>query len=146
MNDLTSLIIQTIKALLPDATIYRENMDQGAFVEPSFFVSRVSMTAAPGIGSTGYSERNYGYDVAYFPDPDNRPNEDLDAKAEWLAENLRTINDADGNAYAYAINREFNVTDQVLHYTYNVQLFVAEASGATFNQGLDIQGELLDGN
>jgi hypothetical protein len=148
MQDITSLVVQSIQNQLPNIPVFTEDMSGGAFVEPSFFVSRIGITASPGISTLGYGERSYAFDVAYFPDPSGNMNQDMDNMTEWLVDNLRDITDEDGSVFACATNREFSITDQVLHYSFYVPVYSYEPSGPKFDesQTLETKGELLDGN
>lgn len=137
MDDVTSLVIQTLHNKLPDIPVYRENM-RTAFSEPSFFVSRISSTQQ---GETfGFAMRMYAFDVAYFPNP-KRPNEDMDNMAEWLMANLKVIEPN----YAHVINQAINVTDGVLHYTFNARARVHEDYEDRFTEPLNYKGELKHG-
>ena len=137
MEDITSLVVQTIHNQLPDIPVYRENM-KTAFSEPSFFVSRIN--AVQNGEPNGFDMRTYSFDVAYFPNP-QRPNEDIDNMAEWLMANLKVIQPN----YAHAINQEFNVTDGVLHYSFSVRDRVHEEYGPSFSDSVDYTGGLKNG-
>lgn len=137
MEDITSLVVSTLYNKLPDIPIYRENMPT-AFSEPSFFVSRISTSV---IGEpNGYDIRNYAFDVAYFPEP-TRPNEDADNMAEWLMANLKVI----GADYASTFNQDLNLTDGVLHFTFNLRVRVREDFGPLMSGTLDYNGGLKNG-
>lgn len=137
MEDITSLVIKTIHNKLPDIPVYRENMPT-AFSEPSFVVSRISVS---GTGQpNGFDMRMYSFDIAYFPQPE-RPHEDMDLMAEWLMANLKVIEPN----YAKVINGGLQVTDNILHYTFDVRARVHAPFDELITQSLDFKGGLKNG-
>lgn len=137
MEDMTSLLIKTIHDKLPSIPVYRENIPTG-FSEPSFSVRRIGMNV---IGElNGYDMRSYSFDVAYFPKP-KRIHEDIDNMAEWLMANLKIIEPN----YATMMHRDFNVTDDILHYTFDVRSRVRGDFALLLNQPLDYKGGLKNG-
>lgn len=137
MQDITSLVVQTIHDKLPTIPIYRERVPT-AFSEPSFVITR-SSTSFNG-EPNGYTMRTYAFDVAYFPKP-TRSHEDIDIMAEWLMVNLKIIEPN----YAMVINGNLNVTDDILHYTFDIRARIRDEFERLFNQNLDYQGGLKNG-
>lgn len=137
MEDITSLVIKTIHSKLPDIPVYRENMPT-AFSEPSFVVSRIGTSVRGELN--GFDMRMYSFDVAYFPQP-KRPHEDMDLMAEWLMANLKVIEPN----YAKVINGELQVTDNILHYTFDVRARVHAPFDELITQSLDYSGGLKNG-
>lgn len=137
MEDITSLVVQTIHNKLPDIPVYREKMP-AAFSEPSFAINRMGL-ASKG-EPNGRDMRLYSFDLAYFPEP-NRPREDMDNMAEWLTANLRSIEPN----YAALINRDITIADDILHYMFDVRARVRFGHGELFTQSLDYSGGLKNG-
>jgi len=136
-EDVTALVIGTLHEKLPDIPVYREKIPSG-FTEPSFVVTRgsVSINGEP----NGYDRRRYAFDVAYFPNT-VRSREDMDNMSEWLISNMRTIEPN----YAAVINSELNITDEILHYTFDVRTRVRGDFDELFEQSLDYIGGMKDG-
>mgnify|MGYP003365787932 CR=1 FL=1 len=137
MEDITSLIVNTIHDKLPNLPVYRENMPT-AFSEPSFAVNRIGVHSSGELH--GYDMRTYAFDLSYFPTPE-RPREDADMMAEWLMENLKIVEPN----YATLLNRDINVTDNILHYTFDIRAHVRGEPAPTMNQNLDYKGGLKNG-
>ncbi len=137
MEDITSLVVQTISNKLPDIPVYREKMPT-AFSEPSFAVTRIGVSSKG--EPNGYDMRMYSFDVGYFPNP-TRPREDMDNMAEWLMVNLKTIEPN----YSAVINCDLNVTDGILHYTFDARARVRGEFGPSFDKTLDYSGGIKNG-
>ena len=137
MEDITSLVVQTINYKLPDIPVYREKMPT-AFSEPSFAVTRIGVSNKG--EPNGYGMRMYSFDVAYFPNP-TRPREDMDNMAEWLMANLNTIEPN----YSAVINRDLNVTDDILHFTFDTRARVHDSFDDSFQKPLDYSGGIKNG-
>jgi hypothetical protein len=137
MEDITSLVVQTINDKLPDIPVYREKIPT-AFSEPSFAVTRIGVLSKG--GPSAYDMRTYSFDVAYFPDP-IRPREDIDNMAEWFMANLKTIEPN----YAVVINSELKVVDDILHYTFDVRAHVRDDFEPLLKKPLTYSGGLKNG-
>lgn len=100
MIDLTSLVVDELARIYPDATIYTENQSSG-FKQPSFYVNRIPvMPIKPGLFDI--QERTYSYQVVYFANPD-QPNKDIENVQDLLSDNFTHLADQ-----ANIINREFS--------------------------------------
>jgi len=156
MEDVTALVVQTLQRQLPNIPVYTENMDGGGFSEPSFFVSRVSLTVTPEL--SGFSMHAYRFDIAYFPDP-AQPNNDMDDMTAWLTEHFRTIDQpaqvshpvedvtVRPTAYARVREQEYSVVDGVLHLTFRLSFRVVkyeDMNQPTFSGDLDYTGGIAD--
>lgn len=102
---------QELKRICPEIPVYREQQREG-FIEPSFFVEPVNSTLNPELFN--YQNRNYGFQVVYFPNP-NKPAVDMETIKDILMNNFNTLSD-----WATLRNRSFNTVDNTLVVNFDV--------------------------
>ncbi|MGX7196732.1 phage tail terminator family protein [Enterococcus olivae] len=136
MRDITSLIIQQLeKAHDGKIEVYREEQE-GGFSEPSFFVQRLSLGITP--RPFDQQDRLYRFHIVYFPEPE-RPKEDMDLMAEWLAENMQVL-----DTVGALTERELQVLEgeKELHYSFVVNFVARAEETEVFLENLTAEGGL----
>ena len=98
-----------------DTVIYTENQDNN-FVEPCFYVCKVSTVVSPRLCEN--QNRTYTYQVVYFANGE-RPNADLDRVEGLLLDNFVKLPE-----FAYIRNREFNTdyTEKTLTVVFDIPI------------------------
>lgn len=98
-----------------ETTIYTENQENN-FVEPCFYVSKVSTTSTPRL--CGHQKRVYTYQIVYFTN-ERQANADLDRVESLLLDNLVSLPE-----FAHISNRDFNTdyTEKTLTAVFDIAI------------------------
>ena len=141
MMDITLAIADQLEMIVPDATIYRENQEQG-FKEPSFYVYEINATSQEEIMEQ--QMRNHMYCIVWFPDSsldDPGKKEQCERMRSTLLDEFLFI---DGLSLK-PMNREASIEQDVLNFTFKVRFKVREESTSENIRSLEINGGLKDG-
>lgn len=129
--DIVNRIANELNKLIPDATIYREQQ-AGGFQEPSFFIHRITTTSKPELFQR--QNRNYYYQVVYFPETTN-PKADMEHMEEFLLDNFKVLDE-----FATIRNRDFEEVDGALSMSFNINLRAYPEDHTPKQQTMDYKG------
>ncbi|MCI1922632.1 MAG: hypothetical protein LKJ43_02960 [Lentilactobacillus buchneri] len=107
-------IADQLNKLIPDSTIYI-NQVEGGFQEPSFYIHPITSNSKPELFKR--QKRSYYYQVVYFPDPQQPITEQIEAMQDLLLDNFQVL-----DGFAVIRNREFELVDNTLSFTFMVNL------------------------
>lgn len=133
--NITRNISDELQAVFPDLEIYTENME-AKFKQQSCFIQQVQMTISPRLFD--YQKRIYRYNISYFPSLEDT-NADIEEMAEKLAGSIQAI-----EAVAWLFDREMQVVDDVLHFSFALEVHLKPEEKETFYQDLQVKGGLID--
>ena len=125
-----------LKAIFPDAVVYRKNQ-KGGFKEPSFFVSKITTTRQPELFNR--QKRTYHYQVVYFPDPTNAE-PDMERMEEQLLDRFTQLDD-----FAPVRDMDFSVVDGALTMVFSVTIRAYPEDLTSKQRVLNYHGRIADG-
>ncbi|MBP3037984.1 hypothetical protein J9303_00485 [Bacillaceae bacterium Marseille-Q3522] len=135
--DITQEIADTLAVLYPAITIYRNNQSQG-FIEPCFFIKQIQATGKEELFNRQF--RNYVYDVLYFPENEKA------SECEWMAESLQERFCYLRDRSLKVINKEHSISENVLHFTFNLKFRAVAETVETKMQQLTEGADIKNGN
>ncbi|MCF6515558.1 hypothetical protein GSH19_05245 [Lactobacillus sp. S2-2] len=114
MIDVKRNIGLKLRKLYPNIKIYTKKQESG-FVEPAFFVAKISTRTNPLLFDN--ENRSYSYQLVYFPKSD-KVNAELDETEDYLLNNFKVLDN-----FAHIRNREFIQQDNCLICNFDVNIF-----------------------
>lgn len=141
MDDVISLIGNTLATLDPNVTIYRDDQTNGAFETPCYFIQQLPTVVSPSnVGD--HDKLMCSFDVAYFPDEENEEKRsEISAKSAFLLSKFKKIEPN----YAWLWNRNLAVVQNVMHLTFDVRIELQPVDDTPTLIGLDYTGGIKNG-
>lgn len=137
INDVYKGIKAECKVIIPNVTVYRDNIPQN-FKTPSFFTELLDLSPERSIN--GKQRISAQFDLQYFPDGDST---EYKTKCIKMQEELyRHFHVLEGSFHVK--DRSFKVTDDVLHFQFTVDYAEAFIVDGTPMQELETNTNLKE--
>lgn len=139
--EITRAIANQVAKIVPGATIYIENQEQG-FDEPAFYIYEITATSKDNL--MDYQQRKHLYCITWFP---NSKSDDPGIREQ--CENMRSLL-LDGFNFLddlslKLMDREAKIEDGVLIFTFKLQFRVKQQNEIANMQNLEQTGGLKHG-
>lgn len=136
--DITLAIASQLERIVPNATIYRENVEQG-FEEPSFYVYEIIAKSQGNL--MDYQMRNHDFCIMWFP---NTHNEDVGVKeqCEKMRETLLDAFDFIDDLSLNVLAKEARIEQEALNLTFTLKYRVTKEDTGTPLTDLTQKGDV----
>lgn len=136
--DLTLAIAKQLAKIVPNATIYRENREQG-FTEPSFYIYEINAKSRANL--MDFQMRGHTFCVTWFPnteDSDIGPRQQCEDMREKLLDGFDFLDDLSFQV----LDKEAEISQEALILTFRLRYRVVKEKEGVLLENLTTKGDV----